>query len=228
MIERECLNCGKSFSVPYPSSKRVNCSEECRIARLRQPRRAPRADKGTRKVEWVTLTCKNCGEPFAVPPWEAESRRHCSQECRAQPPICTVEGCDRPTLSRKMCRYHYDEWKLERPGERERKAAYMREYRAKNLTSIRATEWRNNLKRYDVTPEQWQTIFEAQGRGCAICGNPESSNGHRLVVDHCHTSGLVRALLCHGCNRGMGLFADDSARLRAAADYLDAHKHVEL
>lgn len=86
MIERECLNCGKPFLVPYPSSKRVNCSEECRLARLRAPRET-RADKGTRKT-WEEAECNLCGRKFEAPRWRFRNQRekgwklYCSTACK--------------------------------------------------------------------------------------------------------------------------------------------------
>lgn len=87
MVTRTCLNCGKTFQVPYPSSKRVNCSEKCRIARLRRPDRKKRADTGTRKSKWVKRKCPECAATFEVPPWRvrhAEKRSgriFCSTGC---------------------------------------------------------------------------------------------------------------------------------------------------
>jgi hypothetical protein len=71
-------------------------------------------------------------------------------------------------------------------------------------------------------------MLQAQDGKCAICGSVPPPGGKnaaaRLHVDHDHETGKVRALLCNGCNRGMGYMNDDPARLRKAADYIERHK----
>lgn len=52
-----------------------------------------------------------------------------------------------------------------------------------------------------VTIAQYETMLARQGGGCAICGNPPKTR--RLDVDHDHTTGTVRGLLCHRCNRAL-------------------------
>jgi hypothetical protein len=71
----------------------------------------------------------------------------------------------------------------------------------------------------------WEGLLEAQGGLCAICNQvPET-----VHIDHNHAcckrgcTACVRALLCHPCNAGLGLFYDDPSRLLAAAAYLIQH-----
>lgn len=60
-------------------------------------------------------------------------------------------------------------------------------------------------------------LIKQQGR-CVICG----SEGN-LHLDHCHDTGILRDLLCHHCNVGLGHFRDNPALLRAAALYLEKY-----
>lgn len=62
---------------------------------------------------------------------------------------------------------------------------------------------------------------------CEICGQSVTAKAliHRKqmgnkTVDHCHTTGQVRGVLCENCNKGLGLFKDSPERLLSAARYL--------
>lgn len=88
-----------------------------------------------------------------------------------------------------------------------------------NPTPYRAIEQRSQkLRAYGLTLEAWQDLFDKQGGLCAICRG--DNDGRTLHVDHCHTTGAVRGLLCSRCNRGIGNFHDDPDRLMVAAYYL--------
>ena len=58
--------------------------------------------------------------------------------------------------------------------------------------------------KYGITDDEYIRMLEAQGGVCAICGKPEKKQqwGHAIAlsVDHNHTTGKVRDLLCHHCN----------------------------
>jgi hypothetical protein len=53
---------------------------------------------------------------------------------------------------------------------------------------------------YGLTEEDYQSILENQGGVCWICERPERIKNRRLSVDHDHTDGKIRGLLCHFCN----------------------------
>jgi hypothetical protein len=64
-------------------------------------------------------------------------------------------------------------------------------------------------------------MLSEQSGVCKICGEPCPTYKHALAVDHNHTTGKVRGLLCNNCNNGLGRFRDNPQYLRAAADYLE-------
>lgn len=72
---------------------------------------------------------------------------------------------------------------------------------------------------YNLSVAEFDALLEAQGRRCAICKvEPE-----QFDVDHDHSTGKVRGLLCPPCNRGLGSFRDRRAVVIAAAAYLETH-----
>lgn len=83
----------------------------------------------------------------------------------------------------------------------------------------------NLANKYGITPACFDALFAKQDGVCAICKRPETRKNQygpvTLSVDHCHTSGKVRGLLCVRCNQGIGQFKDNVTALRAAAEYLE-------
>lgn len=83
----------------------------------------------------------------------------------------------------------------------------------------------NSLKhRYGISVLQYQTMLVEQNFTCAICTQPETRKhkgvSTRLGVDHNHSTGLVRGLLCFSCNAALGHFNDDINLLSDAIRYL--------
>lgn len=72
---------------------------------------------------------------------------------------------------------------------------------------------------YGLTPEQYRLILTLQDGRCYIC---RVATGARkaLAVDHSHTTGLVRGLLCGPCNQFIGRLGDDPEVGQRIRDYL--------
>ena len=77
----------------------------------------------------------------------------------------------------------------------------------------------NNLRQYGLTVEDFEALLVSQKNQCAIC-SATLFRGRSLHVDHSHQTGQVRALLCGGCNVGLGAFRDSPELLEKAAKYL--------
>lgn len=78
---------------------------------------------------------------------------------------------------------------------------------------------RTLARRFGLRIGEYDERLEAQGGVCAICKDGPRDK-RRLHVDHCHSTGAVRGLLCNTCNAGLGSFRDDPALMRAAIAYL--------
>ena len=84
-------------------------------------------------------------------------------------------------------------------------------------------------RNYGITYSHYLEMLEKQNNRCSICGGEgfimnKDIHKLKLVVDHCHATGVVRGLLCHNCNRGLGLFKDDLNSLNKAMEYLKVQR----
>ena len=73
---------------------------------------------------------------------------------------------------------------------------------------------------YGMTMDEYNQMFAEQEGCCAICGEHQTELRSRLCVDHSHTTGKVRGLLCGECNKGLGHFKDNPEALANAISYL--------
>lgn len=83
---------------------------------------------------------------------------------------------------------------------------------------------------YGISREEYLQMFEDQGHKCKICGTKgfkiNENAEKKLCVDHCHTSGEIRGLLCHNCNRALGLFQDNIDYMKSAIEYLEGSETI--
>ena len=84
--------------------------------------------------------------------------------------------------------------------------------------------WRDRqlLKKYNLTRERWQIQFDKQDGKCLGCGIAFDSSKRETkpCVDHCHKTKVFRGLLCHSCNRGIGLLKESVATMQRLVAYL--------
>lgn len=78
----------------------------------------------------------------------------------------------------------------------------------------------HTLKKYGLSETDYEQMLIKQNGVCAICSKPQKPSTKRLAVDHCHTTGIVRGLLCSGCNTAIGQFNDNIETLKSAISYL--------
>jgi hypothetical protein len=76
------------------------------------------------------------------------------------------------------------------------------------------------INSYGLTVNKYELLLAKQNNKCAIC-NTEDWGKPSPNIDHCHTTGKVRGLLCNNCNRGLGLFKDNKEIINNAKQYLE-------
>lgn len=101
---------------------------------------------------------------------------------------------------------------------------YQRAYTRKSKPSS-AQNRRSSLRRkFGITPEQYEALYQQQDRACAICRATSNFTFKNLCVDHDHRTGKVRGLLCLNCNTALGQFKDSTDLLVRAVGYLEGFK----
>lgn len=80
-----------------------------------------------------------------------------------------------------------------------------------------------HLREKGITLEQYETLMASHNGQCDICKTTEPGGQHnQFNLDHCHTTGVLRGVLCRRCNTSIGQFEDSIPLLLAAVDYLRA------
>jgi len=82
-------------------------------------------------------------------------------------------------------------------------------------------------RQYGISENEFLSRLLHQNNSCLICNKEFSKTWgpNAPVVDHCHTKGHIRGILCNACNRGLGYYHDNPDILRNAANYLEENYH---
>lgn len=161
---------------------------------------------------------------------------------------CSLEECQNPARRVGLCEMHYmRRWRYGRfdvPSDQWGKVCMVCEApipqpdgvsrnRRRKFCSHSCFHLDLKARQYQATGKQIMRMYESQNGQCAICGvllapvnaltYEVKKRSHLLHIDHDHSTGEVRAILCGGCNAGLGQFREDPDILRAAIKYLENH-----
>lgn len=155
--------------------------------------------------------------------------------------ICSVEGCGRPHAAKNLCGKHYSNHLNSIYTEDKNKATVCTSCRKdqsqvnffgyrKLCTSCHYNRYKKQArdsklkKTYGISSDMYAEMLEKQGYRCAICFSTDpGGRGVYFHVDHNHTTGVVRNLLCSGCNLAIGHMKDSPDIARKIARYLEDH-----
>lgn len=156
----------------------------------------------------ITKTCVKCKKDKNLTEYTKDG-----QKKTGLAPYC--KAC-RKIMSRKS--YENNKEVINRRSrENYKKVGKTKKYRDQRYSS--------HIKRnYGITITEYNDMFIEQAGRCAICGTHQSSLTRRLLVDHCHETGMVRGLLCYNCNTGLGQFGDSLQLIKNTVKYLEADK----
>lgn len=156
---------------------------------------------------------------------------------------CQWEGCGAPCRV-KWCADHRQEAakRLHQAAHQRRRAdpqlaermreqsrSYMRKKRSQwTAADRRAAHIGRRFSKYGITSSWLDATLEEQGGRCAICRADSPGSQRDWHIDHDHVTNVLRGVLCHHCNVGLGHFKDDPDLLHAAIKYLRWHHQQRL
>ena len=78
-------------------------------------------------------------------------------------------------------------------------------------------------KNYNMSIEAHDALFASQGFSCGACGSPSPNSKKGWSTDHCHKTGVVRGIVCHHCNIGIGHAKDSIETIKKWISYLERY-----
>lgn len=213
-----CKTCGSSFE-----SNRKNaafCSEKCRYSRKRSE---PLPD----------IPCQRCSTLFSPP---SIISRYCGKDCarlivleasreatNLKRKIIKCASCPNEFLQRSLRNIYCSEV-CGAMGRKENKLRFLASDKGKLSVKPQTKEYKQKhwLKtKYGLSIEQYDVMKTSQNNTCFLCG--EAPDIRNLCVDHCHSTGKIRSLLCRAHNTMLGNCSDDVMMLSKAIAYLIFH-----
>jgi hypothetical protein len=209
---KACTICGSSFTPRSRTSK--TCTLECQVKHRRKLARERIARTYKPRPLRPDTECESC-QGRVPAPRTGPMPRWCS-ECRAN----RSDARARKRVAVRRC------YKCETPlpaAARKPGKAVCEDCRVDKRQRGRDYEQRRRFRKYGITQDDYERMISDQDGRCLGCGttDPGPKGWH---IDHCHTSGSVRALLCYRCNTILGFAKDDPGLLRDLAELAERFK----
>lgn len=93
-------------------------------------------------------------------------------------------------------------------------------YHKNRVKALAQTKNRRLIRLYGMTTKDYNAQFVVQKGCCYLCGTHQKDLNETLHIDHCHSTGKVRKLLCGNCNRAIGCAKEDINLLQRMIDYI--------
>lgn len=235
IIQKICPTCQKEFSHRPKKRDRKFCSIKCAGFRPK-----PRRNKPT----LVEKTCPICNKSFSYKQTE-QSKKTCSKKCgdilgglkKIKHPLKKCVVCNK-NLKRQRESFCSKECRLsvlwENGKKRCGRCLVFKDvgefFKCKSAkTGLKSTcktcvghlqRARDVKVKYNLDVEDVERLKEAQNNTCLIC----KTQTDKLKIDHCHSTGKFRGLICNGCNSGLGMFRENIEAMKEAIKYLRTHK----
>lgn len=183
--------------------------------------------KGTILIDKMCKECKNL-----------ESHTSGGKYCRK----CVSKASKKYSLLRaEKIKEYNKKWRLENKDKlKEAKRQYYnevkntweyishsKEYRKKHRIISKDKERNGHyVRKYKITLNDYNQMCINQNNSCGICTKSEQELGKKLAVDHCHTTGKVRGLLCSKCNAALGFMYEHIQSIKNMILYLEKHNKL--
>jgi Recombination endonuclease VII len=136
---------------------------------------------------WYQAQCKKCQGSRASKVFHAEKPTGTKKQCRC---CGNVKSCDEFSFSKAL---------------------------SDGLQSYcnSCKDGKTTLAKFGIKQSEFDSILKNQNYVCCICFQPEKAKTKagilkRLCIDHCHTSGVIRGVICHSCNVIIGIYENSA------------------
>lgn len=167
----------------------------------------------TRSKDGLTSRCKCC---IAIPIKEKRKIKAIERKEKEKQRILSLKSKICSSCNKELAVSEFPKYQ---------KYKYRNECRLCYNSHCNRLRRKRNLKLdFNLSVEQYEDMVKAQKNKCAICGIHETELTYKLAVDHDHSTGNLRQLLCAKCNLLLGHANDSIEILKAAIKYLRSHR----